>query len=320
MKNYDYHHLNHIKEQNKSKKTLWITLALTLFFTIMEIAGGLLSHSLALLSDSAHMISDVFALGLSMIAIYMATRSPNKKYTFGFLRFEIIASFINGLALDAIAIGIFIEGIRRMINPRDVDLQLMLLVASIGLVVNIVLTIVLTRSTKKEENLNIKSALWHFIGDLLSSVGIIISAVLIHFTGLTILDPLISMVVGAIIFTGGTKIIRESYLVLMESVPEKYNLESIRKDIRMVEGVEDVHELHLWAVTTDHYSLTAHVFVNKDSEPLTIVSKINSVLSDQHGLTHSTIQVEHPEIHDHGEYGQRFLAQQASSSIICDPI
>lgn len=312
MKNViDYHHLNHVKEQLRSKKTLWITLILTLFFTIVEVVGGLLSNSLALLSDSAHMISDVIALGLSMTAIYLATRKPNRKYTFGFLRFEIIASFLNGLALAIIAIGIFVEGIKRMINPQDVDLQLMLIIASIGLIVNIVLTIVLSRSIKDEENLNVKSALWHFIGDLLSSIGVIASAILIYFTGIYIFDPLISMVIGGIIFTGGTKIIRESFAVLMESVPDKFDLDTIREDISMVEGVEDVHELHLWAVTTDHYSLTAHVFVRENIQPYCVIMAINHLLKTKYGIKHSTIQIEDPTILDHGEYGKKFLLQQA---------
>lgn len=309
MKNYDYHHLNHVKSQNTSKKTLWITLILTLFFTLVEVVGGLLSHSLALLSDSAHMMSDVLSLGLSMTAIYMATWKPNKKYTFGFLRFEILASFINGLALAVIAIGIFIEGIKRIVNPTEIDLQLMLTVASIGLVVNIVLTIVLVRSTKAEENLNIKSALWHFIGDLLNSVGVIISAVLIHFTGLSILDPLISMIIGAVILIGGAKIIRESYYILMESVPEKFDLELIRKDISTVEGVEDVHEMHLWAVTTDHYSLTAHVFIREQSQHLCAITAINKLLKEKYGIQHSTVQIENPAVNDHGPYGRDFLLE-----------
>ncbi|WML24898.1 cation diffusion facilitator family transporter [Neobacillus sp. OS1-33] len=314
MNKCDYHHLNHVKEQHKSKKTLWFTLIITLFFTVMEIVGGFLSDSLALLSDSAHMISDVLALGMSMTAIYMATRNPNKKYTFGFLRFEIIASFINGLALAVIALGIFIEGIKRVMNPREVDLQLMLIIASIGLLVNIILTIVLSRSLKEEENLNIKSALWHFLGDLLSSVGIIISAILIYFTGLSILDPLISMIIGGIIFTGGAKIIHESYLILMESVPEKFDLDSVRHDIRTVEGVVDVHEMHLWAVTTDHYSLTAHVFIREDSQPLSTISTINRLLKDKYGLKHSTIQIEHPAINDHGLYGKEMLLKKQAYS------
>lgn len=311
MKNYDFHHVEHIKEQHTSKKTLWITLILTLFFTIVEIVGGLLSHSLALLSDSAHMISDVFALVLSMTAIYMATRRPNSKYTFGYLRFEIIASFLNGLALVIIAIGIFIEGIKRIIEPQIVDLPTMLTISIVGLIVNIVLTIVLSRSMKEEENLNIKSALWHFIGDLLSSVGIITSAVLIYFTGYFILDPLISMVIGGIIFVGGAKIVRESYLVLMESVPEEFDLDGIRKDIKSIDGVEDVHELHLWSVSTNHFSLTAHVFIREKIQPFHVITEINSILKEKHDIGHSTIQIEHPAIHDHGAYGKKFLLKQA---------
>jgi len=311
MKINDYHHLNHVKEQHKSKKALWITIILTLFFTIVEIVGGLISNSLALLSDSAHMMSDVLALGLSMTAIYLATRNPNQKYTFGFLRFEILASFINGLALAAISIGIFVEGIKRMITPTEVDLTLMLSVAIIGLVVNIVLTIVLTRSTKEEENLNIKSALWHFIGDLLNSVGVIISAILIYFTGLTILDPLISIIIGGVIFMGGAKIIRESYLILMESVPDQFDLESIRSDIKGIEGVEDVHEMHLWTVTSNHYSLTAHVFIREGPKPLSIISEITQLLQDKYGIIHSTIQLEDPSIHDHGPYGKDFMLSRA---------
>ncbi|MDP5272601.1 cation diffusion facilitator family transporter [Chengkuizengella axinellae] len=307
---YDYHHLAHVKEQSKSKKTLWATLFITLFFTIVEIIGGIWSNSLALLSDSAHMISDVFALGLSMTAIYLATRPPNSKYTFGFLRFEIVASFLNGLALAVIAIGIFIEGIRRFINPEPINFQLMLIIAIIGFIVNVVLTFILSRSIKEEENLNVQSALWHFIGDLLSSLGVIVSAILIYFTGLVFFDPLISLVIGGIIFTGGAKIIRESYFILMESVPNKFDLEEIRTEISKVEGVEDVHEMHLWAISTEHYSLTAHVFIDENIQPFCVILAANETLKEKYGITHTTIQVEHANIHDHGEYGKEFLQQK----------
>ncbi len=304
---YDFHHLEHVKQQAKSGKTLWIVLLLTLFFTIVEIVGGILSNSLALLSDSAHMISDVVALGLSMTAIYLARKQPNARYTFGYLRFEIIASFLNGLALCVIAVGIFIEGIRRFIRPEDVEFGLMLTIASIGFVVNLVLTIVLSRSNKEEENLNIKSALWHFIGDLLSSVGVIVSAILIYFTGLLFFDPLISMVIGGIIFIGGAKILKESTSVLMESVPDKFDLDAIRHDLGQVEGVEDVHEMHLWAISTDHYSLTAHMFIRADIQPFCIILAANEMLKDKYGIKHSTLQMEHATIHPHGEYGKQFL-------------
>lgn len=304
---YDYHHLRHVKEQTASKKALWFTLALTVFFTVVELVGGIVSNSLALLSDSAHMVSDVIALGLSMTAIYLASRPPNARFTFGFLRFEIIASLLNGFALCLIALGIFYEGVRRALHPQAIDLGLMLTIASIGLVVNVTLTIVLSRSMKEEENLNVKSALWHFFGDLLSSVGVIISAVLIYFTGLGWFDPLISVVIGGIIFTGGAKIVKESFLVLMESVPDKFDLDRIRQSIAKVEGVEDVHEMHLWAVSTDHYSLTAHVFIDEHVQPFCIILAINETLQKEYGIKHSTIQMEHATIHPHGEYGKQFL-------------
>ncbi|GAB7386278.1 cation diffusion facilitator family transporter [Bacillaceae bacterium] len=309
MKTVDFHHLEHVKEQPASKKTLWVTMALCFIFTIVEVIGGLLSRSLALLSDSAHMISDVFALGLSMFAIYMATRKPNHKYTFGFLRLETIASFMNGLALVAISIFIFIEGMQRMISPQEIDLGLMLVIAVIGFFVNVTMTIVLSRGLKEEENLNVKSALWHFIGDLLSSIGVIVSAILIHITGLQILDPLISIMIGGIICFGGSKIIRQAYLILMEAVPDKFDLENIRADLQSIDGVEDVHEMHLWAVSSDHYSLTAHVFIRVNSQPFQIIQAMNEMLNKKYGIVHSTIQIEHPSIHDHGEYGRRFLCK-----------
>jgi cobalt-zinc-cadmium efflux system protein len=307
MTEYDFHHLHHVKEQTKTKKTLWITLFLTLFFTIVEIIGGLLSNSLALLSDSAHMISDVIALGLSMIALYLATHQPNARFTFGYLRFEIIASFLNGLALAIISIGIFIEGINRFIHPVEIKFGLMLVIASIGFVVNLVTTLVLQNSMKDEKNLNVQSALWHFFGDLLSSVGVIISSILIYYTSKYWFDPLISIVIGGIIFIGGAKIIRESYMILMESVPERFNLDEIRHDIAIVEGVEDVHEMHLWAISTEHYSLTAHVFIDDKIQPFCIILAINETLKSKYGIEHSTIQMEEANILPHGEYGKEFL-------------
>ena len=245
-----------------------------------------------------------------MVALQLATRQPNARFTFGFLRFEIVASFLNGLALCIIALGIFIEGIQRVIHPQPIQLGLMLGIASIGFVVNLVLTLVLHNSVKEEDNLNVQSALWHFFGDLLSSVGVIISSIVIYYSGLLWFDPLISMVIGGIIFTGGSKIIRESFMILMESVPEKFNLDEIRTVIANVEGVEDVHEMHLWAVSTDHYSLTAHVFISPNIQPFCVILAINETLKSKYGIEHATIQIEHAEINPHGEYGKDFLRQQ----------
>ena len=176
----DFHHKQHYKIQAYSKKILYITLFLTLSFALIEYIGGILSNSLALLGDSFHMFSDVIALGFSLIALIFSSKKPNQKYTFGYVRLEIIAAFINGLMLLGISIYLIFEGIMRFLNPRDIDFKSMLLIATIGLIFNIIITIILTKSLKEEDNLNIQSALWHFLGDLISSIGIITSSTIIY--------------------------------------------------------------------------------------------------------------------------------------------
>lgn len=302
----EFHHLAHRKQQAASGRTLWAVLWITLLFTIVEIIGGLLSRSLALLSDSAHMLSDVLALGLSMIAIHLARREPNDRFTYGYLRFEIIAAFLNGLALAVISVGILAEGIRRMIRPEPIDFSLMLAIAAIGLAVNLVLTVLLSRSVRKENNLNVKSALWHFLGDLLNSVGVIAAALIIRFTGWTAVDPLISIAIAAVIFAGGARILKESFLVLMEAVPRNFDLNAVRAEVAAVPGVLDVHETHLWEISTDHVSFSAHVLIPADLDPSPVILAITERLRERFGIVHVTVQAEKADIHPHGEYGERF--------------
>ncbi|ALN77335.1 MULTISPECIES: cation diffusion facilitator family transporter [Staphylococcus] len=298
QRNYYFHHVEHRKLQKSSKKTLWASLIITLFFTIVEFAGGILSNSLALLSDSFHMLSDVIALGLSMVAIYFASRKPTAKYTFGYLRFEIIAAFLNGLALAIISIWIFYEAIMRIIYPKPVESGLMLVIATIGLIVNIVLTIILMRSLKSENNINIQSALWHFIGDLLNSVGVILAVVLIYFTGIQMIDPILSMVIAVVILRGGYKIMRNAVSILMESVPEHLDTDEIMDDMKRVDQVLDVHEFHLWSITTAHYSLSAHVVLDSKSghDAYETINKLERLLKEKYGLSHTTLQIEHLEM------------------------
>ncbi|MBY7664905.1 cation diffusion facilitator family transporter [Staphylococcus agnetis] len=298
QRNYYFHHVEHRKLQKSSKKTLWASLIITLFFTIVEFAGGILSNSLALLSDSFHMLSDVIALGLSMVAIYFASRKPTAKYTFGYLRFEIIAAFLNGLALAIISIWIFYEAIMRIIYPKPVESGLMLFIATIGLIVNIVLTIILMRSLKSENNINIQSALWHFIGDLLNSVGVILAVVLIYFTGIQMIDPILSMVIAVVILRGGYKIMRNAVSILMESVPEHLDTDEIMDDMKRVDQVLDVHEFHLWSITTEHYSLSAHVVLDSKSghDAYETINKLERLLKEKYGLSHTTLQIEHLEM------------------------
>lgn len=303
MKQTYFHHVEHRKVQKQSKVTLWATLLITLFFTIVEFTGGVLSNSLALLSDSFHMLSDVLALGLSMLAIYFASRKPTARFTYGYLRFEILAAFLNGLALSVISIGIFYEAIIRIVYPKQVESGLMLVIATIGLIVNIVLTVILMRSLKNEQNINVQSALWHFVGDLLNSVGVILAVLLIHFTGIQLFDPILSMVISIIIFRGGYKIMRNAWMVLMEAVPQELDTDNVIEAIKSIPDVIDVHEFHLWGITTDQYSLSAHVVLDSRSsiDAFEVINEIEDLLKEKYGISHTTIQTEHLDINQLNE-------------------
>ena len=293
-----FHHVEHRKFQNHSKFTLWLSLVITLIFTIVEFAGGIYANSLALLSDSFHMLSDVLALGLSMVAIYFASKPPTKNYTYGFLRLEIIVAFLNGLALIVISLGIMYEGVMRIIHPEPVESGVMVVIATLGLLVNIILTLILVRSLKKEDNINIQSALWHFMGDLLNSLGVIVAVVLIHFTGWEIIDPIISIIISLIIFNGGYKIIKNAWKVLMERVPEGYSSDEIIDHMKRIEGVIDVHEFHLWSITTNQSSLSAHVVLSDKyiNSPYATINKVSDLLKNKYHLEHVTLQIENIEL------------------------
>ena len=293
-----FHHVEHRKFQNHSKFTLWLSLVITLIFTIVEFAGGIYANSLALLSDSFHMLSDVLALGLSMVAIYFASKPPTKNYTYGFLRLEIIVAFLNGLALIVISLGITYEGVMRIIHPEPVESGVMVVIATLGLLVNIILTLILVISLKKEDNINIQSALWHFMGDLLNSLGVIVAVVLIHFTGWEIIDPIISIIISLIIFNGGYKIIKNAWKVLMERVPEGYSSDEIIDHMKRIEGVIDVHEFHLWSITTNQSSLSAHVVLSDKyiKSPYATINKVSDLLKNKYHLEHVTLQIENIEL------------------------
>lgn len=289
-----FHHIEHRKFQSSSKVTLWLSLMITIIFTIIEFTGGIISNSLALLSDSFHMLSDVLALGLSMVAIYFSSKPPTKNYTYGFLRLEIIVAFLNGLALIVISLGIMYEGIMRIIHPRPVESGIMIIIAIIGLITNILLTIILMVSLKKENNINIQSALWHFIGDLLNSLGIIVAFVLIRLTEWNIIDPIISIVISVIILRGGYKIIKNASKVLMERIPDRFDTDEIMTDMKNIEGVIDIHEFHLWSVTTNQSSLSAHVVLSDEyiRSPYATINKVSDLLKEKYGLEHVTLQIE----------------------------
>ena len=295
-----FHHRNHFKIQKKSKKTLYVTLFLTLFFALMELFGGLFSNSLSLVGDSFHMFSDVLALGASMVAIYFEAKKPTEKFTYGFLRLEVVVAFLNGIVLMLIAVGMIYESVIRFFNPREIDFGSMFFIALIGLIFNIVITWILFSSTKKENNINIKSAMLHFLGDLLNSVGVIISSIIIYFTNFVYIDIIMSVVISVIIFIGGYKISKEAFFILMEAVPSEVDLNMLRKELLNIDGIKNIHELHVWKNDNEEISFTAHILLDnyEKHNNYRIINEIKEKLA-VYDIFHMTVQIENTGINVH---------------------
>ena len=295
-----FHHRNHFKIQKKSKKTLYVTLFLTLFFALMELFGGLFSNSLSLVGDSFHMFSDVLALGASMVAIYFEAKKPTEKFTYGFLRLEVVVAFLNGIVLMLIAVGMIYESVIRFFNPREIDFGSMFFIALIGLIFNIVITWILFSSTKKENNINIKSAMLHFLGDLLNSVGVIISSIIIYFTNFVYIDIIMSVVISVIIFIGGYKISKEAFFILMEAVPSEVDLNMLRNELLNIDGIKNIHELHVWKNDNEEISFTAHILLDnyEKHNNYRIINEIKEKLA-VYDIFHMTVQIENTGINVH---------------------
>ena len=295
-----FHHRNHFKIQKKSKKTLYVTLFLTLFFALMELFGGLFSNSLSLVGDSFHMFSDVLALGASMVAIYFEAKKPTEKFTYGFLRLEVVVAFLNGIVLMLIAAGMIYESVIRFFNPKEIDFGSMFFIALTGLIFNIVITWILFSSTKKENNINIKSAMLHFLGDLLNSVGVVISSIIIYFTNFVYIDIIMSVVISVIIFTGGYRISKEAFFILMEAVPSEINLSALRNELLNIDGIKNIHELHVWKNDNEEISFTAHILLDnyEKHNNYRIINEIKEKLA-VYDIFHMTVQIENTGINVH---------------------
>ena len=295
-----FHHRNHFKIQKKSKKTLYVTLFLTLFFALMELFGGLFSNSLSLVGDSFHMFSDVLALGASMVAIYFEAKKPTEKFTYGFLRLEVVVAFLNGIILMLIAVGMIYESVIRFFNPREIDFGSMFFIALTGLIFNIVITWILFSSTKKENNINIKSAMLHFLGDLLNSVGVVISSIIIYFTNFVYIDIIMSVLISVIIFTGGYKISKEAFFILMEAVPSEVDLNMLRNELLNIDGIKNIHELHVWKNDNEEISFTAHILLDnyEKHNNYRIINEIKEKLA-VYDIFHMTVQIENTGINVH---------------------
>jgi len=271
-------------------RPLAIALAITFLYFVVEVAGGILTNSLALLSDAGHMLSDIAALGLSLVAFQISKRPATSKRTFGYHRFEIVAALVNGLVLWLIVGVIFHEAYQRFFTPPEVQSLGMLIIATIGLGVNIAAGLILYRSHHK--SLNVHSAFLHVVGDALGSVGAIIAALVMLSTGWYLADPLISFLIGGLILYTSWGLIKESADILMQSVPRGISLDEVQNSMESVSGVLKIHDLHVWAVTSGVFTLSAHAVINGDNDFHQVLSELEKALSEKFAIRHTTIQLE----------------------------
>jgi len=288
------------------KRLTWAA-GLTAGILILEVAGGVLSHSLALLSDAGHMMVDLLALLLSLFAMRFACRPATDRKTFGYYRLEILAALLNGSVLVILSLYLFYEAVRRLIRPQIVDTRLMLGVAGVGLLANLIGIALLSPS---RGNLTVRSALLHILGDAFSSVGVILGGVAMQATGWYRADPLLSLIIGVVILGGAFRLMREACDILLEAAPAGIALPEVSRAIASVSEVVGIHDLHVWSLTIGRPALSGHVVVRGDGSLVNtdhILNRIKSVLEERFGICHTTIQLESEayeevgEIHGSGE-------------------
>jgi cobalt-zinc-cadmium efflux system protein len=304
MSGHQGHDHSHAVVTEGNAKKLTIALVLTTTFLIVEFVAGLITQSLALLSDAAHMFTDAAALAIALAAIQIAKRPADNKRTFGYQRFEILAALFNASMLFFVAMYILYEAYQRFTQPPEIQSLGMLIVASIGLVINLISMKILMSSAS--ESLNMKGAYLEVLSDALGSVGVIIGAVIIYFTNWYWVDTIIAVAIGFWVLPRTWILLKQSINILLEGVPEEVDVEKLRNDLLALEGVESIHQLKVWAITSKNIHLTVHLFApNADRNQL--YRTATEMLSHEHGIAEVTLQIEDDaemnceHTHQHGE-------------------
>jgi cobalt-zinc-cadmium efflux system protein len=278
--------------QQGGRRDLLIALSITMLMMVAEVIGGLLSNSLALLSDAGHMLTDNLALLLSFFAMKFATMPATERKTWGFYRLEILAALLNGVVLVLLSLYIIYEAYQRLLHPQPVEGTLMLVVATLGLVVNIIGAIFLFRHS--HDSLNIRGAYLHIVGDALSSVGVVIGGVVIIYTGWYLIDPLLSMLIALVIIYSAWALVRESVNILLEAVPGHIDIDTVASEMAKITGVREAYHIHVWTITSGVYAMSAHVLIDDQlvSGSRDIIDELKDLLSRRFNVLHSTIQLE----------------------------
>jgi cobalt-zinc-cadmium efflux system protein len=274
------------------KRLLTLSLAVTAAIAVVEVVGGILSNSISLVSDAVHVFTDVMAIALSLFAITMAARSHAGAMTFGYHRAEVLAALANGVALSAISVWVLYEAVLRVMSPRLIDAPLMLTAAGIGLAGNLVVMFMLKHHAGK--SINVQSAFVHVVYDAVSSVAVIITGLIAFATGITIVDPLVAFLIAGLVARSAYSIVRSSTHILLEGAPRQLDMQQIVATIKQLDGVVDVHDLHVWTISTGMDALSGHVVVRDQmlSQSSKLLDDINRALAERYNITHTTIQME----------------------------
>ncbi|KRG13667.1 cation transporter [Virgibacillus soli] len=281
------HDHGHDHTHGANKKTLMISFIIITGYMFIEAIGGFMTNSLALLSDAGHMLSDSISLGVALLAFTLGEKAANYSKTYGYKRFEILAAVLNGVTLVFIAIYIFYEAIQRFQNPPDVASTGMLIIASIGLLINIFVAWIMMRGGDIEENLNMRGAYLHVISDMLGSIGAIIAALLMIFFNWGWADPLASVIVAALVLRSGYYVTKSGLHVLMEGTPQNVDMEDVIQTIKNTKGVLGVHDLHVWSITSGLNALSCHAVV---ADQMSIAETEQLLRQIEHELEHKNIQ------------------------------
>ncbi len=285
-----HHHHHH----HGTGKVLIFSTVATILFVVIEFGAGVTAHSLALLSDAGHNVTDALALLLALLGVYLQSKPADDVKTFGYHRGGVLAAFVNALTLIVLSIYLLYESYQRILRPEAVHETTMIVVASLGIIVNLGILIALKRSGDSHE-LNIRAAAVHMLGDALSSVAIVIGAIAIRYTGWLLIDPILSILIAVLIIWSAIDVTRESLNILLEGLPRGLELKSVTNAMRAVDGVVDVHDLHIWSLGSSAHALSCHVLIEDvpPSESDCVLKSINGVLATRFHIHHSTIQFEH---------------------------
>ncbi len=286
----DGHRPHHLAESGPRR--LLIALVVVVVIMVAEIVGGLVSNSLALIGDAGHMLVDALALGISFVAIKIAQRPATATRTFGYHRVEVMAALTNGVILLLVAAYILFEASQRFGDPPEVETTLMLVVAGFGLAANLTGMALLRKA--RHSSINVRAAFWHILGDTIASVGVIVGGIIIAVTGWGIVDPIIAVVISCIILWGAFRLVKESTDILLEAAPGHLEVAEVNRTILAVPGVRDVHDMHVWTITSGIHALSAHLLIDDQTvaHSAEIARTVERSLAERFSISHTTLQLE----------------------------